>query len=481
MTLVAIVGAGPGGLAAAESALECGADVVLIDLNDRPGGQYHRELPEDYSAAHPERVQHDYAAFTAQRDAVLAHPRCRWMTRTFVFFVERQMVSSRTTEVPLLHLITGDVDGLDRTRHQLQPDALILAAGAHDRVVPFPGWTLPGVYTAGAAQTLARTERIALGHRAVVSGTGPFLLPVAQSLADAGTQVVGVLEANSLVTMARGWLPQPQRLLGQAGKTRELAHYATYLVRHAIPFRPGTAVVRAIGDTRVEAATVARLDANWRPIPGSERTVEVDTICVGHGFTPALELAHASGCDTRSTAAGTFVSVGATQQTSVGGVFAAGEMTGIGGAAVAAIEGRIAGFAAAGQPHRITRRLERKKTGALHFVGRLAAGHPVRDGWHRWLDDDTTICRCEGTALCQLRAAHSAERSLRSTKLNTRAGLGPCQGRFCAANVDSICGAVNYDGTDVAGLPGARSQSRPIAEPVRLGELAAGCPGQLPV
>jgi NADPH-dependent 2,4-dienoyl-CoA reductase/sulfur reductase-like enzyme len=468
MTLIAIVGAGPAGLAAAESALRSGAHVVVIDLNDSPGGQYHRQLPDEYRATNPERVHHDWAAFRAMRDTVLSHPRSEWLANTVVFNLE-----PRPDAAPRLHVSTGPIDSAARQRRIIEPDALVLATGAHDRVVPFPGWTLPGVYTAGAAQTLARTERVAIGRRVVVSGTGPFLLPVATSLFGVGADVVAVLDANTAATLARGWLGHPHRLAAHHGKLRELGQYGWHHVRHRVPFRTGRAVIAALGEDRVEAVVTARLDSAWTPVAGSERVVAVDAVCVGHGFTPSLELALAAGCRLTSTAAETFVAVDDTQLTSVPGVYAAGEITGIGGADCAAVEGRVAGLAAAGSSD-IPAGLVRKLTAARYFAARMHAAHPVPDGWRSWLHDDTTICRCENTTFGQLRAAHEVDLSLRATRLATRAGLGPCQARFCGANVDALCGAlVQCDRRRTEGTPAATAHSRPIAQPVRLSEIAA--------
>ena len=468
MTLVAVIGAGPAGLAAAAAALESDAHVVIVDLNDSPGGQYHRQLPEAYRAANPERIQHDWARFQRLRDTILTHPNARWMANTIVFNLE-----ARPDAAPRLHVVSGPIDGTSRQRGVIEPDAVVLATGAHDRVVPFPGWTLPGVFTAGAAQTLARTERVAVGRRVVVSGTGPFLLPVAQSLTDVGSEVVAVLEANPMSTLLRGWLPHPERLVAQRHKLLDLGHYAWHHARHRIPYRTGPAVIAARGGDTVQVAVTARLDADWMPIPGTEKEIAVDAICVGHGFTPALELAQAAGCQMATDPAGTFVAVDDTGRTTAAQVFAAGEITGIGGADCADVEGRVAGQAAAGAST-IPAPLMHGRRAARKFVTRLATAHPLGAGWHSWLDDDTVVCRCESTTFGQLRRAQKAETSLRATRLGTRAGLGPCQGRFCGPNVDALCGKfTQHDRTCTEGTPAATAHNRPIAHPVRLGELAA--------
>lgn len=254
------------------------------------------------------------------------------------------------------------LSGTPRRRHVLEPDALVLAAGAHDRVLPFPGWDLPGVYTAGAAQALAKGERVAVGDRVVVAGTGPFLLPVATSLLEAGSRVLEVLEAGRPGALTGGWLRRPWELGPQLGKSGELLSYAAALGRHRVPYRLGRAVVEARGDGRVEEIVTARVRADWSVVPGSERVIAVDAVCVGHGFTPRLELPVAAGCALRPLSAGTpagshagspsevFVDVDDDQRTSRPGVYAAGEITGIAGAPASRAEGAVAGWIAAGGP-----------------------------------------------------------------------------------------------------------------------------------
>jgi len=441
MTEIAVIGAGPAGMAAARTAAAAGARVVLIDSAAKLGGQYHRQDATSDTEAFvlPDGVEH--------------------LARTVAFAAEPG------PRGPRLHLRTGPADGPGRTARVLEPAALVLAAGAHDRALPFPGWDLPGVYTAGAAQALAKGQRTAVGTKVVVAGTGPFLLPVARSLIDVGARVLGVLEANDPVA---GWLEQPRGLVAGARKTGELAGYLGVLARHRVPYRSRTAVIAAHGRDRVEAVTTARLDRDWAVLPGSRRRVEADAVCVGFGFTPRLELAVALGC----ALADGFVVVDRTQATSVPGVFAAGELTGIGGAAFAEDEGALAGLAAArfaGQQQiharGLVRTLRRVRSGR-RFAAALAAAYPVRAGWRDWLDEDTVICRCEEVDLGELRAALTDRHAsgVRSVKLVSRAGLGLCQGRVCGANVAELAG--------IAGGATAFAK-RPIAEPVRLGELAA--------
>lgn len=474
---VVVVGAGPAGLAAAEAALGAGARVTLIDSADQPGGQYHRMLPEAYDAARPEWLQHGWRAFDRRRRRVLGHPRCAWWPETSVWALERPAPDE--PGVPRVHVLRGPADGGGRSRLALDPDALVLAVGAHDRVLPFPGWELPGVFTAGAAQALAKGERVVVGDRVVIAGSGPFLLPVAASLLEAGSRVLEVLEAGTAGTVARGWTRRPWQLAALGGKAGELAEYTALLVRHRVPFRTGRTVVEARGDGRVEEVVTARLRADWSVVPGTERTVSVDALCVSHGFSPQLELPAAAGCALRRTPGGEFVAVDDDQGTSCPGVYAAGEITGIAGAPAARAEGALAGwFAAGGAPDaRALRPLRRSRDQGRAFAERLAGAHPVGAAWPEWLRPETVVCRCEEAdyaSLCRA-AGNAASRGMRVAKLETRAGLGPCQGRICGPTVAELSARLTGRPAErpAEGLPTAGPHHRPIVQPIRLGELAA--------
>lgn len=461
MSQVLVIGAGPAGLAAARSARAAGADVVLLDSSDGLGGQFWRHLPPSRPARREARLHHGWATFQALSDTLTNDPGCRILSNAHVWAIE---AGAR----PTVQVLLGEPDGTRRERVSFTPDAVVLATGAHDRTLPFPGWDLPGVFTAGAAQALAKGERVRVGSRVVVAGAGPFLLPVAQSLTATGSRVVAVMEANRVLALMRGWLPRPWQLLPAAGKGLEAAGYLAGHLRHRIPYLLGRTVIAAHGTDHVESVTTARLDANWMPVPGTEKTIAVDAVCVSHSFTPRLELAIAAGCE---LTAERFVRVDDTQATSVAGVYAAGEITGIGGVDLALAEGELAGHHAAGGTEPLTA-ARRKRTVFSRFATRIEAAHGIRGGWPSWLTPATIICRCEevdyGT-LCSTAAATSSQ-SLRSLKLSTRAGLGICQGRICGRTLEQLTagqapGAALTDGT--------MSDRRPIAVPIRIGELAA--------
>jgi D-hydroxyproline dehydrogenase subunit alpha len=429
-----VVGAGPAGIAAATSAAAAGVSVTLIDSAPLAGGQYHRQD----------------ALRGTERFALPAG--VTQLASTVVWALEPVHSGHR------VHVRSGPADAPHRSGSSIDTAAIVLAAGAYDRVLPFPGWDLPGVYTAGAAQALAKGQRVAAGKQVVLAGTGPFLLAVAAAVIRAGGQVRAIHEANDPV---RGWLATPRGMLAGYAKAGELARYAALLARHRVPFHRRSTVIAAHGTDRVDAVTTARLDGDWRVLPGTEQRVEADAVCVGYGFTPQLELAVAANCVVRDG----FVAVDAAQATSVPGVFAAGELTGIGGAALAAAEGAVAGVSAAkflgAQVDAPMRALRRVRAGR-RFAAALAAVYPVRAGWRDWLRDDTLVCRCEEVGYGELRRAVEDRGAVgaRPLRLVSRAGLGHCQGRVCGRNV-----------SELTGISGDAFARRPIAAPVRLGEL----------
>jgi NADPH-dependent 2,4-dienoyl-CoA reductase/sulfur reductase-like enzyme len=443
---VAVVGAGPAGLAAASAAARAGASVTLIDAGPRPGGQFWRHRARGISA--DADLHHDLATFA----------RLLSSSGGITYLPGHQVWSLSDTSV---HALAPD--GSERV---IASRYLILAPGAYDRQIPFPGWDLPGVMTTGGAQALLKGQGVVAGRRVLVAGTGPFLLPVAAGLALRGATVVGVHEAHHPV----GWLRHPAGVLGAVGKLPEAAGYLRILRRHRVPMRYRSTVVAAIGDDHVTEALLS---------DGSR--VPVDVIAVGWGFTPQLELPLAAGCSTRVDDDGSLVvEVDADQFTSNPRVLVAGEATGIGGAALAVIEGTIAGTAAArasarsaappsaAPPSRELAALYRHRARLRGFARAMQQVYPVPDGWADRLPDDTLVCRCEEITAGSLReAVDLGATDARTAKLLSRAGMGWCQGRVCGYAVS--CLTARWTGTpyDPSGLA-----ERPIASPITLGTLA---------
>ncbi|TDC25237.1 FAD-dependent oxidoreductase [Streptomyces sp. 8K308] len=454
---VAVVGAGPAGLAAAVTAAERGVSVLLLDAGERPGGQYWRHVADA-------DVHGRFAGWWRRLRALEAAGRIDYRPGQQVWLVTREDDDRLRLEATPVH------DGVQPPPGPFEARSLVLCPGGADRQLPVPGWTLPGVVAAGGAQALLKGHRTVAGRRVLVAGTGPFLLPVATGLARAGARVVGVWEANSPLRWAR----HARAVLPVPGKLAEAAGYAAALARHRVPYRPRTAVAEILGTDRVRAvrrAVVGR-DGVPRAVPGE---VEVDLVALGWGFTPALELPLQLGVATRVDVDGSLVvAVDDGQRTDVPGVLVAGEATGVGGAALSLAEGRLAGLvlAGAGQDEPGVRRLRATVRAHRAFAVAMHRAHPVPAGWHRWLTDDTLLCRCEEVPHAAVRAAHAelGATDARTVKMLTRVGMGWCQGRVCG--FATACLTAALDGRPPGEGDLRATAARPLAVPVPLAELA---------
>jgi D-hydroxyproline dehydrogenase subunit alpha len=458
---VAVVGAGPAGLTATTTMAGCGLRVVLLDAAGRPGGQYFRHRDDASADAYGRGFRALHSALATQ----VAAGQVTYRPRHQVWNVEH-------TQRFTIHAL-DESDSARPVSRQAEAEALVVATGAYDRQLPFPGGDLPGVVAAGGAQALLKGSGVLVGQRIVVAGSGPFLLPVAAGLAEAGARVVGVYEA----ARARRYLRHPRVLFRHPGRFAEVASYAAKLARHRIPYRTGHAVTEAHGHDSLTGVTVARLDARSRPLPGTEVSVACDALAVGFGFTPQLDLLVELGCEVTVGGGSPVVAVDLDQRTTVEGVYSAGETTGIGGAALALVEGELAGLAvlaARGVPVDMARRerLRRRRDALRTFASVLDEVHTLPASWLVALPDDALVCRCEEVTAGAVRRAvrDLGATDPRSVKLLTRTGMGWCQGRTCAAATLELTAALT--GRPVTADDVLALTRRPFAHPVPLGILA---------
>ncbi|WP_137992364.1 NAD(P)/FAD-dependent oxidoreductase [Streptomyces vilmorinianum] len=469
-----VLGAGCAGIAGAVAADELGLTVALVDASAQTGGQFYRHPAPALGAVRPEALHHDWSAY---RDLGrrLAASGVTHLAGHHVWALTRDDAATdapagATADAPwTVHAVTGP-DGAEERPARVRARAVLLATGAYERQLPFPGWTLPGVVGAGGAQAMLKSGLVLPGRSVVVAGSGPLLLAVASSLAAAGARVPAVVEASGYLRYARS----PRVLATNPHKAAEALVHGAALLRHGVRLRTRSAVTEVHGTDRVEAVTVTRLDRDWRPVRGTGRRIACDALAVGHGLVPQIELATALGCATRPVPDGTLaLDLDAHQETSVRGLWAAGETGGVGGAALARVEGELAGLAAAARvrgsrvPAGRVRELRRRRDRMRAFAEVMAAAHAPGPGWPGWLTDDTDVCRCEEVTAGRVRAAVTelGARDARTVKLFTRAGMGWCQGRMCGTAVACLAAR---DGAAVE----PPSERRPLAVPVPLSVLA---------
>jgi len=423
-TDVVIVGAGPAALSASTILARAGLRVVVVDERDQAGGQYFKALAPS----------HRFAGGSGDQQFVEGERRRAAAREAGVDFRQSQLVWHATigaSSQPELSVTTPD------GAYRLTADAVLLATGAYEAAHHVPGWTLPGVMTAGAAQTMARSYRVSPGQDVLVAGNGPLNWQVALELSRGGAHVVAVLESS-----------RPARLGAAAalvGMLRTAPNFAFEglrmrgaLARAGIPIHEGTAVTALEGREQVERVQARRFD-------GSVLSFEVDAVSLGYGFLPAVETLRLLGGAVRVDPHSGFPVpvVDASGRSSVDRVWVAGDGAGIRGSQVALARGEIAA-------NDILVRLGRPATDMTGAKGRLHRGEAFQQ--HLWSlfrpatapprpSGDTLVCRCEGVTAAQIEAARASGISdLGSLKRQTRLGMGRCQGRYCSGMALKLLG-----------------------------------------
>jgi NADPH-dependent 2,4-dienoyl-CoA reductase/sulfur reductase-like enzyme len=388
---VLVIGGGPAGMAAAARAAECGVRVGIVDDNFSLGGQIWRGDSDD-------NQKHDKQSDAQRGEAARWADRVR--TSGVTALCELRVVHQPETGV----LLAENLDGVCELRYA----NLILATGARERFLPFPGWTLPNVMGAGGLQTMVKCGLPIRGKRVIVAGTGPLLLAVAAYLRRHGAEIAVICEQASWGSLAQfgvALFSWPAKILQALHLKRDIA---------GVPFATNSWPVAAHGKKALESVTISQA--------GRVETIPCDYLGCGFHLAPNVELALLLGCGVRNG----FVEVDDFQKTTVSSVFCAGELTSIGGVELALIEGQIAGLAAAERTSE-AKALFGDRQNARRFAQLLDRTFRLRSKLRSLPSPETIVCRCEDVSYSRLRGYTS----WRAAKLHTRCGMGTCQGRVC--------------------------------------------------
>jgi len=450
-----IVGAGPAGMAAAVTARRHGLDVLVVDDQPSPGGQIWRAIETVVATPRAALLGSAYRDGVAQASAFRASG-AAYEPASQLWQIEPGFRAFLTREGK-----AGIVSA----------KAVILATGAQERPVPFPGWTLPGVLTVGAAQILLKTADEIPDKPVWIAGCGPLPLLYMTQLLAAGGRIAGVLDTTprGRLKAALPHLPQAFRSVGDLAKG--LA-WTLALKRAGVPIIRHVTEIAAQGEGRLQSL-------RYQTEGGHEATVPADVLLMHEGVVPSIHAPLALGCavEWRQDQHCHAPVLDKWGESSQAGVFVAGDAAGIGGAKAAMLRGHLAALGVAASLARLDKAAAESEAGPLRrALARELALRPFLDALYAPRPqlfappDETIVCRCEEVTAGQLRARAAIGRpGPNQIKAFTRAGMGPCQGRQCGYTVMHLIAEVQQRPVSEIGF----FRIRPPLKPVTLGELAS--------
>ena len=466
---LAIIGGGPAGMAAAAVARGQGLEVCLLDEQPRLGGQIYRQPPREFRVASwlPGATYRKGKALIAQVEGLagLRHIAPATVWACFKVCDDGKQVIGHDV---LFHD--------DETMGRVRARRVLIACGCYETPVPFPGWQLPGVMSAGAIQTLLKSQRVAAGRSIVLAGTHPLLFVVAEQLLSAGVQLAALVigqRAGAAWRLAR----TPRAALTGARHLRATLGTLLRLRLARVPVLFGHGVVEARGTDRLESVRVRELDGT-----GNGRLIPCDALGVCYGFLPSSELARQAGArHVWAREGGWVIECDDYMRSSVPGLSVAGELTGVAGGEAAALSGEIAALGVARDFGRMSAEAAERRRLHLHrrwrrlrrFAAVLAElSAPSTEFIVATSERSALLCRCEDVTIGQVEDAVRADPGVASAstaKLLTRVGMGFCQGRMCEINVRRVVARERKISlSEVAGFV-----VRPPVKPVPLAALAA--------
>ena len=439
MKPVVIVGAGPAGISAARTLLDQGIKPCLVDESLRGGGQIYRRQPANFQRSAKELYGFEASkAEAVHRTLDELAPLIDYRPETLVWNAE-----------------DGRLDMLNNGRAEsVEYAQIIVATGATDRILPVPGWTLPGVYSLGAAQIALKYQGCAIGERVAFCGSGPLLYLVAYQYAKAGAKVVAVLDSAPFSAQCRA-LPA---LLGQPATLAKGMYYRAWLTAHGIAVHQGATLKHIEGEQRVTAI-------RW-----GEHTVACDAVAFAHALRSETQLADLLGCEFswNSLNRAWLPQRDVAGRSSIAGVYLAGDGAGIMGADAAHMAGERAALAVLADSRiaidqRRAAELERQLASIERFRHGLETAFPFPLQWAAQAPDALIVCRCEEVSAGDVRAVvDEGHWEINRVKAHCRVGMGRCQGRMCGLAAAEIIAERSGRGIEATGRLRGQAPIKPL-------------------
>jgi thioredoxin reductase len=472
-TELLIVGSGPAGMAAAETAASLGIAVTVVDEQAARGGQFLRQPPAGFRLSNwlPGKAYQKAKQMMAR--SALLH-QVDWLTNSTVTGIFPG--NSDNTSEPAFRVVIDSEEG----SRQCTARTILIASGCYDLPVIFPGWNTPGVMAAGGIQAFIKSQQFVPGQRIVLAGSHPLQLVIAEQIIQAGGEVAAVLFAQSQ-SRAFELIQHPMTLWRHASKFSQVAGTMARLRKAGVPVKFSQAVVRANGKDQLHSVTVAELDAQGKIRPNLSSEIACDRLGVCFSFLSSSELARQleAECVWNARRGGWIARHDEWMASTVPGLYLAGEITGVAGSDVAMAEGQLAALGCALALGRLNAATAENQAlpirKALQQLGKFAEllsqlSWPGDDFFDQLMSDESTVCKCEELSAGQLRkllAENPGTCTASSVKLLSRAGMGLCQGRYCHHALTRLLVQQN-------GLPEqqvAGFTARFPAKPIRIGHL----------
>lgn len=453
-----IIGAGPSGIAAASLLMKAALKILVIDENPQIGGQLWRktlQTPSGMLSPSSRPLQNFKRSYRNTGPdgnvSTLTH------TSILGIFLDKHI------------LLSGNKGGC----RQIEARFIIFATGAREKVIPFKGWTLPGVMTLGAVQILLKSHGILASQKMLLSGTGPLLYLLGAQIAGSGGRVEAILEQRAILSQ----LPLARHMSWSKLLQAMQAFY--HLIKKRVCLSPLEMVVEVNGKTILEQVVTAKIKPDGDIIPDSYKTYKTNLLVCGNGFTPNIELPQLAGCGLhyRTEKGGWVVKVDHKMQTSVSDIYAVGEITGVSGGEKGIVEGRIAALAILEKlDNSAIDNIENRRSVLLKQRDRLQRfGSVLNRLWQphknyfQTLPDETIICRCQDISMGTIRNwIKEGFHSLHALKKATRCGMGNCQGRTCGPIIHHI---LTFCTKDTVVDPEPFSVRTPV-KPITIGDLS---------